>query len=86
MPALSERDVHFIMANGQVVTRGVGFAILRIGSNFTIDEIVFAEPGDLALLGGGRSKVLTSLLTLREGSSLMPALCLPHRFLRTSFL
>ena len=39
------------MANGQTVTRSVGFAILRIGPHFTIDEVVFAEPGDLLLLG-----------------------------------
>ena len=39
------------MANGQVITRSVGFAILRVGTAFTIDEVVFAEPGDLALLG-----------------------------------
>jgi predicted aspartyl protease len=39
------------MAHGEVVTRSVGFAILQVGSNFTIDEVVFAEPGDLALLG-----------------------------------
>lgn len=46
-----KKDVRFIMANGEVVTRSVGFAILRVGSNFTIDEVVFAEPGDLVLLG-----------------------------------
>jgi len=39
------------MANGQVVTRSVGFAVLRIAKYFTIDEVVFAEPGDLAILG-----------------------------------
>jgi len=33
------------------VTRSVGFAILWVGNNFTIDEVVFAEPGDLLLLG-----------------------------------
>jgi predicted aspartyl protease len=49
--AREKKDVPFIMANGEVVTRSVGFAILRVGSNFTIDEVVFAEPGDLALLG-----------------------------------
>lgn len=32
-------------------SRGVGFAILRVGKSFTIDEVVFAEPGDLVLLG-----------------------------------
>lgn len=46
-----KKDVRFVMANGEVVTRSVGFAILRVGKNFTIDEVVFAEPGDLLLLG-----------------------------------
>jgi len=46
-----KKDLPFIMANGEIVTRSVGFAILRVGSKFTIDEVVFAEPGDLALLG-----------------------------------
>jgi predicted aspartyl protease len=46
-----KKDLRFVMANGELVTRSVGFAILRIGENFTIDEVVFAEPGDLALLG-----------------------------------
>ena len=46
-----KKDIQFVMANGQVVTRNVGFAILRIGRHFTIDEVVFAEPGDLPLLG-----------------------------------
>ena len=46
-----KKDLGFVMANGTVVTRSVGFAILRVGKSFTIDEVVFAEPGDLALLG-----------------------------------
>ena len=46
-----KKDVRFIMANGEVVTRSVGFAILRVAKHFTIDEVVFAEAGDLALLG-----------------------------------
>ena len=46
-----KKDVRFVMANGEVVTRNIGFAILRVGKNFTVDEVVFAEPGDLALLG-----------------------------------
>jgi predicted aspartyl protease len=39
------------MANGQHVTRSVGFAIIRLDKFFTIDEVVFAEKGDLPLLG-----------------------------------
>jgi predicted aspartyl protease len=49
--AREKKDVSFIMANGQVVTRSVGFAIVRVAKHFTIDEVVFAEPGDLVLLG-----------------------------------
>jgi len=46
-----KKDVKFVLANGQEVTRSVGFAIIRLDKYFTIDEVVFAEPGDLALLG-----------------------------------
>ena len=46
-----KKDLAFVMANGQIITRSVGFAILRVDKYFTIDEVVFAEPGDLALLG-----------------------------------
>ena len=46
-----KKDVTFVMANGQEVTRSVGFAIVRYDKFFTIDEVVFAERGDLLLLG-----------------------------------
>jgi predicted aspartyl protease len=46
-----KKDLTFVMANGQRITRSVGFAIIRIENNFTIDEVVFAEEGDLVLLG-----------------------------------
>lgn len=46
-----KKDLNFVMANGQQVTRSVGFAIVRVGEHFTVDEVVFAEEGDLALLG-----------------------------------
>jgi predicted aspartyl protease len=46
-----KKDLRFVMANGQVITRSVGFAVLRVDKHFTIDEVVFAEPGDLLLLG-----------------------------------
>ena len=39
------------MANGQHITRSVGFAIIRLDKYFTIDGVVFAQPGDLSLLG-----------------------------------
>ncbi len=46
-----KKDVSFVLANGSQVTRSVGFAILRLDKHFTIDEVVFAEPGDRMLLG-----------------------------------
>ena len=46
-----KKDLLFTMANGQHVTRSVGFAIIRLDKFFTVDEVVFAEKGDLLLLG-----------------------------------
>jgi predicted aspartyl protease len=46
-----KKDLPFIMANGQQITRSVGFAIVRVDKSFTVDEVVFAEKGDLLLLG-----------------------------------
>jgi predicted aspartyl protease len=46
-----KKDVLFVMANGQQITRSVGFAIIRLDKFFTVDEVVFAEKGDLAILG-----------------------------------
>jgi len=46
-----KKDLQFIMANGTTITRSVGFAIVRVDKAFTVDEVVFAEKGDLLLLG-----------------------------------
>lgn len=46
-----KKDLAFVLANGQEVTRSTGFAIIRLDKFFTIDEVVFAERGDLLLLG-----------------------------------
>ena len=46
-----KKDQAFMMANGQTVTRTMGFAVVRVGEHFTVDEVVFAHPGDLLLLG-----------------------------------
>ena len=46
-----KKDIKMTMANGQEITRSIGFAIIRSNGFFTVDEVVFAEPGDLALLG-----------------------------------
>ena len=49
--AREKQDLPFVMANGQQMTRSVGFAIIRLDEHFTTDEVVFAEKGDLLLLG-----------------------------------
>lgn len=46
-----KKDLEFVMANGQSITRSVGFAIVRVDKHFTVDEVVFAEKGDLLILG-----------------------------------
>ena len=49
--AREKKDLEFTMANGKRITRAVGFAIVQAEGCFTVDEVVFAEPGDLLLLG-----------------------------------
>jgi len=46
-----KKDLSLMMANGSIITRSIGFAIIRVEKYFTIDEVVFAEKGDLILLG-----------------------------------
>jgi predicted aspartyl protease len=46
-----KKDVAFTMANGQSITRTVGYVIIHCDEFQTVDEVVFAEPGDLSLLG-----------------------------------
>jgi predicted aspartyl protease len=46
-----KKDLQIQMANGQIITRTVGYAILRVAGFETIDEVVFAQKGDLSLLG-----------------------------------
>src|SRR5438445_5484535 len=48
---VEKKDVPFLMANGQTITRPMGYAIVRVEKFETVDEIVFAEPGDLQILG-----------------------------------
>lgn len=46
-----KRGQRFVMANGQQVTRDVGIAVIQAGQFKAVDEVVFARPGDLLLLG-----------------------------------
>ena len=46
-----KKDLTFQMANGSLITRSVGYAILKVDKTETVDEVVFAQKGDLQLLG-----------------------------------
>lgn len=46
-----EKHYGFQMANGEVLYRDVGYAIVHAGGTQTNDEVVFGEPGDLLILG-----------------------------------
>jgi predicted aspartyl protease len=61
-----KKDLQFTMANGQTITRSVGFAILRVDKYFTIDEVVFAEPGDLTILGARTLEGLSLVVDSRN--------------------
>jgi predicted aspartyl protease len=45
------RKRNFTIATKQMVTRETGYAILSAEGFETVDEVVFAEPSDIALLG-----------------------------------
>jgi predicted aspartyl protease len=66
-----EKRSLFRMANGQEIYRDVGYAIIRVGDSETIDEVVFAEPGDYVLLGARALEGL-ALWIDSQGKRLLP--------------
>ena len=46
-----EERSEFQMADGTVIARDIGYAIVHAGGKRTIDDVVFALPGDTLLLG-----------------------------------
>ncbi len=61
-----KKDLQFVMANGKIISRSVGFAIIHVQDTFTIDEIVFAEKGDLLLLGARTLEGLNLMVDTRQ--------------------
>jgi predicted aspartyl protease len=45
------KEWHFRQADGTILSRWTGGALVHAGSKTTFDEVVFGEPGDLVLLG-----------------------------------
>jgi len=67
-----EKQERFMMANGEVLTRDIGFAVLRVAGRITTDEIVFALPGDFEILGARTMEGLNLTVDPR-GKRLIPA-------------
>lgn len=61
-----KKDVPFVMANGQTLTRSMGDAIVRAAGFETIDVVAFGEPGDLSLLGSRTLEVYGALVDAQK--------------------
>ena len=70
-----EGKKRFVLANKDVIERDIGYAILQAEGYATNDEIVFAEDGDMSLLG----------VRTIEGFSVMVD-NIGHRFVATATL
>ena len=65
----------FTMANNEIIERDIGYAIVAAEGFATVDEVVFAEEGDMSLLG----------VRTVEGFSVMVD-NIGHRFVATASL
>jgi len=80
-----KKDLQFQMANGQIITRSVGYAVLKVDGAETVDEVVFAQEGDLQLLGaraleGLNLKVDSRSKKLVAAGPIIVAAAVPPRF------
>ncbi len=67
-----ERDESFETADGRVLRRRVGFARLFVGDRSAITAVVFAQPGDMVLLGAVGLETLNLRIDLAR-RELVPA-------------
>lgn len=63
---VTKKEVAFVMANGTTITRDIGYAYLRSSGFETVDEVVFARPGDLRLLGARTLEGFAALVDARR--------------------
>ena len=78
-----ERAQRFRTADGRVVHRVMGYAIVHAGGTRTSDEVVFAEPGDMILLGAHTLEGLNLRIDL-NARQLVPAGPVPAALTRTA--
>ncbi len=80
-----KKDMQFQMAKGQLITRSVGYAVLNVAKSETVDEVVFAQRGDMQLLGaraleGLNLKVDSRSKKLVAAGPILAATAVPPRF------
>jgi|SRR5579884_2781849 len=80
-----KKDLQFQLANGQIITRSVGYAVLMVARSETVDEVVFAETGDLQLLGARALEGLNLRVDARSkrlvaAGPIVSAAAVPPRF------
>lgn len=78
-----ERAQRFRTADGRVVHRVMGYAIVHAGGTRTSDEVVFAEPGDMVLLGAHTLEGLNLRIDLKA-KQLVPAGPVPAALTRSA--
>jgi len=78
-----ERALRFRTADGRVVHRVMGYAIVHAGGTRTSDEVVFAEPGDMVLLGAHTLEGLNLRIDL-NAKQLVPAGPVPAALTRSA--
>jgi predicted aspartyl protease len=61
-----KKDELFVTADGRHITRDVGIVLIRCGEFKTVDEAVFAKPGDLRLLGARTLEGFNALVDSRR--------------------
>lgn len=80
-----KKDLPFQLAKGQIITRSVGYAVLTVDKSETVDEVVFAETGDLQLLGARALEGLNLQVDARRkklvaAGPIVSAAAVPPRF------
>ena len=68
----AERIQQFVMADGRIVARELGYAVVHAGGTRTADEVVFANEGDMTLLGAHTIEGLNLRVDLKT-KRLVPA-------------
>ena len=61
-----EKKLRLTTADGREIVRSIGFAIIRVGEEITIDEVVFAQKSDFQHLGTRTLEGLNLKVDLRN--------------------